>query len=395
MSAGADPFNEASEYSPLVRAVSIHDVPILKLFLASKYATAERFTGFDATGQSLLFHAIYCNNLYPRLILHGDDTRKAFIDTVQVLINYGCDPENITKEGDSVLHLAAGFCDADYIELLLENFPQLKNSINKPCGPNERTPLHHAIVSRKIDVVRILISNGADRNARSSGATLFHLLAGMVDKEHALEYLKEMNVGERTDINALYHHADVEIILAAFEMALFSGHLLVAASLLANGADPRCVPTRDPSFFSVLIGDSAWYYPAALEFYIEKVKPDLVVCESDKRTAFHLAASMGSLVADTTTASVKFDTLLKAFPSKAQIDSKTTKAMGSDVAGGQTPLYYAAKFGIHFAARKLLDMGTDVFVRDEEGIRLWIWYANRSKLFMSFNLQPTQGRVRT
>src|ERR1700730_18353889 len=87
---------------------------------------------------------------------------------------------------------------------------------------------HHAIVSRKIDVVRILISNGADRNARSSGATLLHLLAGMVDEEHALECLKEMNIGERTDINALYHHADVEISLAAFEMALFSGHLLVA-----------------------------------------------------------------------------------------------------------------------------------------------------------------------
>jgi len=112
-------------------------------------------------------------------------------------------------------------------------------------------------------VVRILISNGAGRNARSSGATLLHLLAGMVDEEHALECLKEINIGERTDINALYHYADVEISLAAFEMALFLGHLLVAASLLANGADPRCVPTRDPSFFSVLIRDAAWYYPAA------------------------------------------------------------------------------------------------------------------------------------
>jgi len=65
--------------------------------------------------------------------------------------------------------------------------------------------------------------------------------------------------------------------------------------------------------------------------------------------------------------------------------------MGSDVAGGQTPLYYAAKFGIHFAARKLLDMGTDVFVRDEEGIRLWIWYANRSKLFMSLTSSPLKA----
>jgi ankyrin repeat protein len=367
VSSGADPFNDALEDSPLIRAVSIHDMTVLELLLASKHATAEKVTGLDSAGQTLLFHAIYCNPVYPRLILHGNEMYRAFIDTAQLLIDHGCDPELITRDGDSVMHLAAGFCDVDELKLLLDNFPQLKTSINKPCGPNQRTPLHQAISSDKIDMVRFLISNGADCDVRSGGATLLHLLAGIVDERHALECLKELNISKRTDINDLAERADVETSVTAFEMALVSGHLAVADFLLTSGANPHCAPTRHPSFLHTLIVEVAWHSPASLEYYIEKAKPDFVVRRSGRITALHVAASLGSLIVDTTTASVKLDILLKAYPSKAQIDARTTKVADSKIAGGQTPLHYAAKFGVYFATKKLLEVGADVFAKDEEG----------------------------
>jgi hypothetical protein len=61
---GANPFNECSQYSPFVRAVSLHDVEVVESLFRSRHATAERKKGFNLTGQSLLFHADYCNGPY-------------------------------------------------------------------------------------------------------------------------------------------------------------------------------------------------------------------------------------------------------------------------------------------------------------------------------------------
>lgn len=364
---GADPFNEESGWSPFIRAVSIHDVAVLELLLSSRHATPEKVTGFDLTGQSLLFHAIYCNSLYPRLILHGDNVCKAFIDTVKLLLERGCDPENTTRDGDTVLHLAAGFCDAEDINLLWDNFPQLQQYISWSCGPKGRTPLHHAIASGQIDVVRFLISVGANCDARSGQSTLLHLLAGVVDEKYALQCLKELRVQERADINAPAQHPDAEIAVTAFEMALLNGHLEVAEFLLRRGADARWAPDRDRSFLDVLIANAAWYSPAALQFYLDKAQPGFIVRKSDRKTAFHTAAAMGSLLGDTTTASGKLDMLLKAYPSLEQINSPTTKSIDSEVAGGQTPLHYAAKFGVYFAVLRLLEAGADISAKDDEG----------------------------
>ena len=62
-----------------------------------------------------------------------------------------------------------------------------------------------------------------------------------------------------------------------------------------------------------------------------------------------------------------FDTMLKTFPSNVHIDAITRSSIDPEVTARQTPLHYAAKLSIYYAARKLLQAGADLEIRDNDG----------------------------
>jgi ankyrin repeat protein len=363
---GADPFNECSQYSPLVRAVSLHDVEVLKLLLSSGHATAGRKKGFDSTGQTLLFHAVYCNAPYARVVHHGNGVMDVARDTIRTLLDHDCDPGCIDKDGESIMHLAAGFADREMVKMLLDEF-SFSSFINTPRGEQRRTPLHHAIASGRLDVVQLVLSQGADPYCTLEGQTLMHSLAGVEDETHAVECLKLLKVSNRADLNKLAVYPDIPEGLTPFEVAVFCGHLQVADYLLSQGADPHGPRNRDPHFLSLLISEASWYSLLALEYYVNKVTPDFIVQPKNKLTALHIAASIQSLIADTTTAELKLDILLGIFSNPDQINARSIETPDLDSPGGQTPLHYAAKFGAYFGVRRLLEAGADVNVIDDGG----------------------------
>jgi ankyrin repeat protein len=360
---GADPFNECSEHSPFVRAVSLHDTEVVKVLVRSAHTTSERLKMLDSTGQSLLFHAIYCNEPYQRILQHGAEAMNAARDTIKILLDGGCNTSCVDKDGDSIMHLAAGFCDADFIEMLLTNFDCVKY-INTPCGESARTPIHHAIASWKLEVVKLLLSHGADTSCISKGRTLLHLsVAG--DGMYSIQWLKLLDLPNRKDLDALAIQPDAQQGLTAFEMAVLDCKLELADFLLTSGADPRGPKGREPHFLSLLIANPSWDSPSALQYYLLKAAPPFIIRTSSQLSVLHVSASMMTYLADSVTGELKLDLLLKAFSKPSQINARTRRSEGSDAVGGQTPLHYAAEFGVYFAARRLIELGADVAAKDE------------------------------
>ena len=64
---------------------------------------------------------------------------------------------------------------------------------------------------------------------------------------------------------------------------------------------------------------------------------------------------------------LKFDITLKRFSEHSHIEARTTVSK-SGVPSGQTPLHWAAKFGVYFAVWKLLQAGADYTVADSESM---------------------------
>lgn len=66
-------------------------------------------------------------------------------------------------EGDSLLHLASTWGDVRAVRLLVEAGCAIESK-----GEMDETPLHNAVSARRLEVVRFLISRGADPNAKDA-----------------------------------------------------------------------------------------------------------------------------------------------------------------------------------------------------------------------------------
>jgi ankyrin repeat protein len=196
------------------------------------------------------------------------------------------------------------------VEMNLDDFG-FANLINNSCGELARTPLLHTISSRKLDVMQLMLSRGTKPDCVSQVQTLLHLLAVVKDEHHAVECLKLLNVSQRVDLNTSADYPDITGSLTAFETALFCGNLLVADYLLSQGADVQGPHTLEPHFLSLLISQPSWYSLQALEYYMGKSKPSFIIRPKNQLSALHVAASMQSLLADTTTVELKLEILLK------------------------------------------------------------------------------------
>ena len=104
--------------------------------------------------------------------LHEDSNQCQIIEA---LICHGADLSLRTKEGETPLHLAA--CSAPRLRVILNHIQRQGTETLKVDATDSegRTPLHYAAAAGNFSAMRILISHGADINARDTcGATVLH-----------------------------------------------------------------------------------------------------------------------------------------------------------------------------------------------------------------------------
>ena len=104
--------------------------------------------------------------------LHEDSNQCQIIEA---LICRGADLSVRTKEGETLLHLAA--CSAPRLRVILSHIQRQGTETLKVDAKDSegRTPLHYAAAAGNSSAMRILISHGADINARDKyDATVLH-----------------------------------------------------------------------------------------------------------------------------------------------------------------------------------------------------------------------------
>jgi ankyrin repeat protein len=104
-------------------------------------------------------------------------------ETVQVLLDAGADPTALTRQGETVLHVAAASGNTEVVRWLLDNHFAV-NEKNKNLGG---TPLHYAALANSLECVELLLAAGAQPNALDKGNA--PPLALAINEKIRMEYL--------------------------------------------------------------------------------------------------------------------------------------------------------------------------------------------------------------
>ena len=132
---------------------------------AIRYTTAEGFVSGNC-----LIKWLFATGLTRMQVAAG----YCDAETVQRLLDRGFDIEEINNEEKTALHVASRTGNTETVLALIENGADIEAVDHKSY-----TPLHKASIYGNTDTVLALIENGADIHARdSSGDTPLHLAAG-------------------------------------------------------------------------------------------------------------------------------------------------------------------------------------------------------------------------
>lgn len=129
-----------------------------------------------------------------------------------------------SRDGWTPLHLAAFFGHAELAKELLNRGV---NVDVRSSNGMRNTPLHAAVAGRQIELMRLLLENGADANAKQEGGwTALHAAAQNGDREMA-----ELLIAYGADLNARANNQQCPL-----DMALLKGHKDLASLLGELGA---------------------------------------------------------------------------------------------------------------------------------------------------------------
>jgi len=164
-------------------------------------------------------------------------------DLIRLLLKAGADPESANADGETALHLVARSGNVEAAKLLLK--AGAKVEARERFG--EQTPLMWAAARRHPEMVELLLSKGADVNAR--GAVRDYQRVATAESRAAprdrggftpLMYAARGNCRECVEV-LLKHKADVNLADPSFvvplSIAMMNGNWDIAKRLVEAGAD--------------------------------------------------------------------------------------------------------------------------------------------------------------
>jgi ankyrin repeat protein len=164
-------------------------------------------------------------------------------ELIRLLLKAGADPESPNADGETALHAVARSGNVDAAKLLLKAGAK----VNSRERFGEQTPLMWAAARRHPQMVELLLSKGADVNAR--GAVRDYKRVATAESRAAprdrggftpLMYAARGNCGECVEV-LLKHKADVNLADPSFvvplSIAMMNGNWDIAKRLVEAGAD--------------------------------------------------------------------------------------------------------------------------------------------------------------
>jgi len=254
------------------------------------------------------------------------------LDIVNLLIEYGADPNALDATQSSPLHLALVNENLDVVRLLIEHGAD----VNVP-NDKKRTPLHLAAVSGSSDVIELLLQKNAAVNTRDDRTSTPLHLASVTGNSHIVKLL----IGHEADLNALDATQS-----APLHLALVNENFDIVRLLIEHGADVN-VPDHKkltPLHLAAINGSSD---VIVIELLLQ-MKADVNSQDDNKSTPLHLAADSGSLQAVT---------LL--LGREANANARDNKR--------STPLHLASRRGSFNLVKLLLDGGADPNAQNDKG----------------------------
>lgn len=180
----------------IVAAVKARDAASLRKLLSERPDLAG---ARDETGDSILLMAIYAGDaaLLDVILAHNPEVSvfeaAALGNTPVVKDRLARFPELVrafSHDGFTALHLAAHFGRAETARVLLDAGAAVDAPSTNQTLAHRATPLHSAVAGRRKDVAILLLSRGADVNARQEGGfTPLHGAAAAGDEAIVRELL--------------------------------------------------------------------------------------------------------------------------------------------------------------------------------------------------------------
>ena len=267
----------------------------------------------------------FCNSIH-------DAARNGDSFAVLTLLNTGIDINKKNKDGWTALHIAASKNRLEIVELLIENGAEV-DSKGDPSTvfiwQGGFTPLHYATVNGHKDIVELLINRGAQVNAKTDNGFTPRDWAIKRSHTHIADLLKTYG-GKTSSIHTHVRDGD----LAGVQAYLDAGVDINARD--ENGSTPL--------HWAALEG-----HKDIVELLINRGAEVNATSEIGGWTPLHMAASKNHIQV------VSF--LIK---KGADEDAKA-------IIGGWTPLHWAASEDYDQIVKLLIDNGAKINVKDDLG----------------------------
>ena len=306
-------------------------------------------------------------------------------DIVEILLAHGADIDIKDRNGRTPLDMAKRRGNAEIVEILTKAMKQ----------PKQAKTIHEAAAAGDIELVALLISQGADVNAKEKDFRGFTPMYYAVQNGHkeVIEILlangADINAGDKFGYMPLYP-------------AIWSNDRDTVRFMIENGAEVNLVAEDDypPLYYAVMNNDlesvelllakgarfdvktfdgSTIFYHAAWMGNREIVK--FFASKGADISTFHLAACMGD--SDRVKSSIEQGTDLNekdehgwtalhwAASMEQEEVAKFLLARGADVDAktkeDETPLHHAAVSGARAIVELLIDRGAEVKARSKDG----------------------------
>ncbi|KAI1413517.1 ankyrin [Hypoxylon sp. FL1857] len=258
LSVGADPnwrFQKGA-LSPCEWAAFYHYTECLKIMIEHLEDTADapmttegkKDNRFVVLYGPLVSHAVHASDKFSMILRNGADylnslkSTLAFLQEKTKLIQFSL------GKNETLLHFAAKAAHDEACKVILE-LGWLADEINKPAGPESRTPLLESVRWNRCALYRLLVQHGADPNALSaspydeSGNRTWSALQVFADQAHNRDLtLVDDLIAAGVPVDG---HPNISpTIETPYHVAVRRNAFHLADHLRSHGADPNATCVR-------------------------------------------------------------------------------------------------------------------------------------------------------